>query len=549
MKKILKLLLCALLALSLVSCKSEKNDVIVIYTSDIHGSANENLGFASVLSFKQEALKKTPYVTLIDCGDAVQGSAYTQVSEGEAIVECMNAVGYDYLTFGNHEFDFGIEALGNIVAKQNGKYLNANIVYTGESGKGSFLNELAKYDIVKYGDISVGYIGIDTPSTIKDSTPSKLKENDEFVINFLFNDEADNFYNNIQNILDEMKSKGADVIVCLSHLGYGDEFTPYSSKDLANNTTGIDVIVDGHAHVNMPSAFEKNKDGEQVIITCSGTGIENIGYLTISSNGTVTASNTNNYAFVSDENKEIINEIVDSYATELKKELFTSNCALPIKDVSGIRMVRSREVGIGDLFADALRYYGEADIGIMNGGGIRTGINLGTVSYSDLIEIAPFENVLTVIEISGQELVDYLEYTYRNVKKEYVNNSMAYGEDGSFMQVSGIKLTIDTSITSDITVDENDNFISVNKNRRVKDVMVLEDGEYVPIDLNKTYTLAGTDYTLIGGGSGTTVVFADNNVVLKTSTLYSQVLIDYITKVLNSDLSSYAEVDSRITVQ
>ncbi len=548
-KKIIKVLLCVLLMTTLAACKEENNDIVIIYTSDVHGQANENIGFAGVLSFKEEKLKETPNVTLVDAGDAIVGTAYTQMSEGEAIVECMNAVGYDYMSFGNHEFDFGIARLGEIIDKAEGKYLNSNIVYIGKSGDGDFINELSSYEIVDYGSMKVGYLAVDTPSTLIDTTPSKIKEDGVYCLDFYFDDVTDNFFANIQNIVDEMKEKGADKIVCISHLGYDEEYAPYSSNDLAKNTSDIDVIIDGHEHINMPSSYKTNKDGKQVIITSCGTGLANIGYITISTNGTVNATTISNYEPVNDKNTELFNEMVDRYSADLLKELTKTNCALPIADENGVRMVRSREMSVGDLFADAFRYYGESDIAFINGGGIRAGVPEGSVSYADLIEIAPFENKLAVIEITGQELVDYLEYSYRNVKSEYTKDGKAYGEDGSFMQISGMRLTVDTSVATDINVDENDAMLGVNGNRRVKNVEILENGEYVPIDLNKTYTLAGNDYTLLDGGSGTAVMFQDNNTVIKTQTLYSQVLIDYIVKVLNSDLSAYSEPDGRITIK
>jgi len=549
MKKIIKICLSILVLLTICACQNKQNDIIIIYTNDVHASVNTNIGYDGLMSYINKLKANNDYVTVVDAGDAYQGSTACAVSKGEAIAKILKYVDYDIMTFGNHEFDYGMDQLINNINISEKHYINSNIVYTGKN-EDNFLNDIKKYEIIEYGNIKVGFVSFDTPLTLNDTVPTSFMEDGDTVYDFCFNDSKDNFYINAQKVIDECKNEGADYIIAITHLGQDDDAGMFASNEFVLNTNNIDVVIDAHSHLELAGQYNINKDGKEVLITSSGTGLNNIGQVVISPNGFISTSLISNYSDKDEELEKIINDILDEYTNSLLTPIFTNEYELKIADDNGIRMIRNRELAIGDLVADAIRYYANADIGIMNGGGFKANLPKGEVSYNDFIKVFPYGNALACIEISGQELLDYLEYCYSNVLSDYYKDDKAIGENGSFMQISGLKITIDTSVKSSVVVDDTDNFVSVGETRRIKDVLVLnKNNEYEPIDINKTYKLGGMDYSLIKGGSGTSNIFKDNNVLISGSMYDYELFASYIKDILNNDLSKYQIIDERIIIE
>ena len=182
-----------------------------------------------------------------------------------------------------------------------------------------------------------------------------------------------------------------------------------------------------------------------------------------------------------------------------------------------IRIIRNAETNLGDLCADAYRDQGDADVAFVNGGGIRVSIPAGDITLGDILQVHPFGNALCVVEATGQQILDALEWGARNVP----------GENGGFLQVSGLTYEIHTYIESSCTADENGLFTGVDGEYRVKNVKVA--GE--DLDLTKTYTVASHNYMLKDGGDGFTM-FQGCNLLQDEVKLDNQVLIDYITGTL-----------------
>ncbi|MCQ2435363.1 MAG: bifunctional metallophosphatase/5'-nucleotidase [Clostridia bacterium] len=545
------LLLCLAMLFCMTACGAQdnrSNDVVVLFTNDVHCGIDTNIGYAGLSAYKKSLSEKYRYVVLADCGDFVQGSYEGVVSKGEYIVELKNAVGYDFSIFGNHEFDFGMDQLKRIVELSDSHFLNCNISYTG-SGE-DWMSEATKpYEIVTYGDIKVAFIGISTPWSISSSTPKHFMENGELVYDFCEKDGARHFYDNAQKYIDECNEKGADFVVVLSHLGIDVDIEgPFTSIDLVANTTGIDVVLDAHSHVKAPCWIMQNKDGEDVMISSTGTELSAIGQLILTDDGTASVGYIDRYTVKDDAITAQIADIRKQLDNQMKAVIGHIDTDLSCYDSDGIRMVRSREVAIGDFVADAYRILTGADIGMCNGGGIRADLNVGDVTYGDVISVYPYDNTICVVEVTGAEIVDMMEYFYRNVQAEYSRDGVAFGEDGSFQQVSGLKFTVDTSVDSSVQVNETDAFIGVGGARRISDVMVLKDGAYTPIDLDATYTLASHDYMIKNGGSGMLYFLADHKLVIDEALPIYQVLIDYLSQ-LDGDLSQYKTVDNRITIK
>ena len=525
-----------------------RDDIVVLYTNDTHCGIEENIGFAGVAAYKKAMEQKTPYVTLVDCGDAIQGEFIGLTSEGGYVADIMNAAEYDLAVFGNHEFDYGMDALQKVMKRADADYLACNITYTGK-GKNP-LAAAKPYQVIRYGDVKVGYIGVTTPYSIGSCTPLHLMENGEYVYDFANDGDGQEFYDCVQKYADICRRNGADYVVVLAHLGDDAEYGPFSSVALAKATKGIDVILDGHDHHVIPCMVEENKEGKEVLISSAGTKFQNIGQLVITANGNISTGLISSYHKKDIETETCIDSIQAVYEADLQKVVAFSDTKVTGYTADGIRLVRNRETAIGNFCADAYRWVTGADISLVNGGGIRGDLPAGDVTYQDIFTLHPYGNSICMVEATGQEILDCLEMCYRRVLPVATENGQSVGEDGGFQQVSGLKLTVDTTIPSSVKVNENEMFLSVEGERRVKDVMVLnETGEYEPLDVNRVYKLASHNYLLKESGSGCSM-FADNTFLIDESILDYQALADYMTEGLHGRIGqNYGKTEGRILVK
>ena len=526
-----------------------QEDIVILFTNDVHCGIEENIGYAGLVEYKESVEQKTPYVTLVDCGDAIQGDTIGTVSKGEFLVDLMNEADYDLAVLGNHEFDYGMKQLGSLIEKAEAEYLSCNIRYTG-SGE----NELAQvkpYEIITYGKTDVAFIGASTPNSITSSTPTYfMDENGNYVYDFCRGNGGQDLYDCIQKNVDECLEKGAEYIVLLSHLGDGEVESQYTSVEVVENTSGIDVVLDAHSHSTIPCMVLEDEKGEEVLLASTGTKLANIGQLVISPSGNITTGLISHFDKKDAEMESKIAEIKASYETELAKVMAMSDITLSCNDENGIRMVRNRETAIGNFCADAYRAVAKADIAVVNGGGIRADLTEGEITYADLIAVHPFGNTLCKVTATGQEILDALEMASQLTENERTDGRNALGEDGSFLHVSGMKYTIDTSIETSVELDENGNFVAVTGERRVKDVYVEnEDGTFEPLDANKEYTFASHNYLIKNGGGGSNM-FMDNELLINEGALDYEVLITYMTDVLGGKLGEkYATSEGRITIK
>lgn len=528
--------------------KKQQEDIVILYTNDVHCAVDADIGYAGLAAYKDWVKEKTPYVALVDCGDALQGDAIGTVSQGEYLVDIMNQVGYDFAVLGNHEFDYGMEQLSTLLEKAEAQYLGCNIRYTGEGN--SVVSSLKPYEIISYGDTDVAFVGVSTPESIVKSTPAYfMDESGEFVYDF-YGGSGEELYAQVQETVDECRKEGADYVVALAHLGDDEASAPFRSTDLIAGTSGIDAVLDGHSHSVLPCDVVENKDGDKVLLSSTGTGLANIGQLVITADGNLSAGLIGDFPDRDTETASFVKGIQSQYEAELEQVVTHTDVSLTTVSESGIRLIRSRETNLGDLCADAYRTIAGADIAFANGGGIRADMEAGDITYGDIIAVHPYGNTLCVAEATGQEILDALEMASRSTMAETDDGGDALGENGGFLQVSGLKYTVDTSIPSTVEVDEAGMFISCGENRRVKDVQVMQkDGSYAPIDPDKTYTLASHNYLIKQGGDGLNM-FMDNTLTMNEGMLDYQVLITYITDHLGGTVGSdYAQPQGRITVK
>jgi len=531
----LVLTLCMLFSLSVTVSAAdtttvpEEGDIVVLYTNDVHCAVD---GYAALAAYRTAMLEKTDYVTLVDAGDAIQGEALGTLSKGQYPVDIMNQVGYDVIIPGNHEFDYGMDQFLTLAKAQKSGYICCNFLDL-RTGKPVFDG----YRIITYGDTKVAYVGIDTPEAISKSTPTYFQDGKgNYIYGFCQGNDGKNLYDAVQAAVDAAKAEGADYVIAVGHCGIDEQSAPWRSTDIIANVSGLTAFIDGHSHSTIPAQTVADKEGKTVLLTSTGTKFANIGKLVIKANGSVTTG------LVAAEDLTEKDDATDTFVTGikaknealLKQVVAKSDVTLTIKGADGKRAVRNAETNLGDLCADAYRAIGEADVAFVNGGGIRADIPAGDITYEQIIAVHPYGNELCVVEATGQQILDALEMASRSNP----------GENGGFLQVSGLTYTIDQSIPSSVKVDDNKMFISVEGERRVKDVKI--GGQ--PIDPKATYTLASHNYMLKDAGDGMNM-FQNDKLIKEDVMLDNQVLITYITENLKGTVpAEYALPQGRITL-
>ena len=325
-----------------------------------------------------------------------------------------------------------------------------------------------------------------------------------------------------------MRAEGADLVYLVAHLGNEEKARPWTYADVIANTNGIDVVLDGHSH-DTEQVVMKNKDGEEVVRSAVGTKMNCIGYSRISPEGKIEKTDIWTW-----ENKESapalfgfdnkIQKKVDAAEEETEKDLGVevgeTEAELTIDDPVAkdshkipFPVIRCAETNLGDFCADAFRAQGGTDIGICNGGGIRRSIDKGKITMKELISMFPFNNDTCVVELTGQQILDALEWGSRAVP----------GENGGFLQVSGLSYEIHTYIDSTCKADESVFFKGVEGERRVKNVKVGDQD----LDPEKTYTVCGTEYVLLDKGDGYSM-FDGAEVLNRNLKIDLQIIVDYI---------------------
>ncbi len=522
MKKFLALLLSVMMLLGCIAMAEEApagltKNIVVLFTSDAHAGLDQGWGYAGVAAIR-DALAAKNHVVLVDNGDAIQGETIGTLTNGKALVEMMNVVGYDVAVPGNHEFDYG---MGNFLTLAGEvaqfPYTSANFTYQDKA-------VFAPYIVKEFEGVKIAFVGATTPKTITSSTPAYFQdENGNFVYGFCQDDTGAKFYAAIQSAVDAARAEGAQYVVVCGHLGTEASCEPYTSIDVIYNVSGIDAVLDGHAHETMAENRVIGKDGKEVVRAACGTKLANVGALTITPDGQISSELftwTNSVApteifGLTGPVVDAVNEKVASL-DEIRKTVvaYTENTLYINDPETDVRIIRNAETNLGDLCADAYRAMSGSDVAFVNGGGVRAQIPAGDITLDQIYSVHPFGNIMCMVKVTGQQILDALEWGAR------VNP----GETGSFLHVSGLTYEIHTYVPSSAQADENGMFAGVTGEYRVKNVTI--GGE--PIDLAKEYTLASHNYMLKNSGDGYSM-FKGAELLIDETLIDNQVLITYIT--------------------
>ncbi len=490
-------------------------DIVILYTNDIHTYIdNDGLRYSDVAGLKAHYESMGANVILVDAGDHIQGTAYGSMDKGKTIIDLMNAADYDVATLGNHEFDYDMDGAINAIEWAQFEYTSCNFYHEQNGVIGDRV--LPPYVVVNAGDVNVAFIGITTPETFTSTTPAYFQDDDgEFIYGIAGGEDGSALYEAVQTAIDDASAE-ADIVIALGHLGDYPTFGPWTSEQVIANTTGLDAFIDGHSHSTVEGKSVSDKNGNAVLLTQTGEYLNAIGKMSISSNGSIHTE-----LLTAETLPEIIpdaevNALEDAWISEidcaLGEVIGYSQITLDNYDADGTRLVRSRSTNSGEFAADALYYLFrnmglDVDAAVMNGGGIRNKAITGELTYKTCKEIHTFGNVACLISVTGQQLLDGLEWGARQV---------GAAEEGGLLHPSGLRYTVDASIPCTVQTDEKGMWIGGPTGEyRVKDVTLYDwdTGSYVPLDVNATYHLAGYNYTLRNLGDGCNMYTGAPNVL------------------------------------
>lgn len=493
---------------------------VILHTNDVHGAVD---GYAYIAQLKADYEAKGAEVILVDAGDYSQGKTYVSVTKGADAVTMMNAAGYDVVTLGNHEFDYGYAQLKENMSKAKFKVVCADVF--NEDGTPIFD---ANYTYTTKSGVKVGFFGMETPETQTKANPALIKG-----LTFATGDAF------TKAAADQVAAlKDADVVICLAHLGIDAESAPYRSTDLYAAVKGIDFIIDGHSHTVMT----KGEKGEPIQST--GTAFANIGVIVIDNATKKIESNslfeikedTAKDATVAAAAKTIVDRVDAEYDVVFAKSEVTLNGA---KAPNGNR---DSETNNGDLITDAMLWKVmqnkegltvDADhvVAITNGGGIRAAIEPGDVTKKDINTVLPFGNTVVTIYITGEELLEVLEASTYSLPV------------GGFPQVAGINYTISTAVAYDANAETYpaSTYYGPKSINRVT-INSINGKEFKADD---TYAVVTNDFSAAGGD--TYYAFKAATAKFDTGIPLDEAVMEYVTTELKGVIGAqYAAPQGRI---
>ena len=527
--------------------EESSDEIIILHLNDVHCGVNDTIGYDGFVLYRDELLKKNPNIICVDVGDHVQGGTLGSISEGSAIIDIMNKVGFDVAILGNHEFDYGVERLSQLENNITSRYISSNFCF--KKNKTSIFEP---YKIIEKGGKKIAFIGVLTPLTFSKTYLSTLRDsNGEAIYDFLTGNNNQDLYDAIQNYINKARNEGADYVILLTHIGMDVE--QYTSNGLLSKLENVDAVLDGHTHV-IYNKTTKDKNNKDIHISQTGTKLQSIGKLIIK-NGVISSeiikdipepSDTTNATklkrgekdvWVNKDMNNFLNDIWAEYEDELNIQYGHSDYDLIIRPEgttdSHFIYCRYQECSVGNLLTDAMKWVGNAEISILNGGGIRSSLSKGSITRSQLMAASPFFNNIIVKRLPGECILDALEHGVSNLPKSA----------GSFPQVSGLSYDVDTSFNSTVLTDSQGLFLNVTGKRRVSNVKV--NGE--DLDLKRMYNVSLSEY-LGAGGDGYTM-FAKYEVFNESLFTDTDALAYYIKYKLNGTIpAKYKDSQGRINI-
>jgi 2',3'-cyclic-nucleotide 2'-phosphodiesterase (5'-nucleotidase family) len=503
-------------ARSVATPDNGQKSIVILYENDVHCAID---GYKRLAGLRDAiAQSDTAWVGVVSNGDYLQGAAAGALSRGQYIIDVMRTVGYDAVTLGNHEFDYGTPRMKELLAQLNAPITCANLYSPRPVGGRWGAPVYASYILRSYGDKRIAFVGITTPEAMIGESYSFFDNDGQLIYDLRNND----ICQLVQTAVDQARSAGADYVVALSHMGEETPAIGVTSHQLIAATNGIDVLLDGHSHSVIESVMVPNIEGRMIPISQTGTQFQNVGKLVITADGHISTTlvPVNEIQYESQGVSAVVENIKAEMEQVTARLVARSDFVLTINDAAGERLVRLGETNLSDLVTDAFRHYMQTEIGLCNGGGIRKSIDAGNITYGNVTDVLPFDNHMAKIEATGAEILAMLEWCTAALPTE----------EGQFPQVSGMRYTIH------------------QQSHKVSDVTVLDGatGNWLPLDPVRRYTVATTDYYLGGGFYDTLKGCTQLNL---SSKLARDAVSEYLENTLGGTVpSKYAEAEGRITV-
>ena len=518
---------------------SDNNDTVtVLHTNDVHGRMVEDdrngvIGDALLSGIANDTRSKG--TTLVfDSGDSFQGLPISNSSKGEDMATVMNAVGFDAMTVGNHEFDFGLDQLRRLSNQINFPIITSNVYVNGVRlfQPSTIVDKTPGVD----GD-EVVVIGVTTPETATKTHPRNI-------VGVTFKDPITEVKAVIDQVESNARAEGKDykTYIVLAHLGI-DTTTPveWRGSTLAEALSNYAplkgkrvLVLDGHSHTLHTATY-----GDNVTYNQTGSYLNNVGRVVynsdrVLSHGVITHDEAKKNYQVNPTVKAMLDDIQAKYKAESSKVVIENSSV----KLSGDRMdVRVRETNLGNVVADALLDYGQSgfshksNLAVTNGGGLRETIAKDKpVTKGDIIAVLPFGNSVAQIQVTGQNIYDMfvkslgsilqVDESGKNVLDE--NGQPLLEPSGGFLQVAGARVYYDTTLPGEKRI------LSI-------DILDPETGVYKPLNTTETYYLVTNDF-LAAGGDGFTMLGGPREEGPSMDSIFA----DYLAI---ADLSKYAVIN------
>lgn len=504
----------------------------IIHTNDIHGydmpaeptdSKPGAIGIDAVAQLKKDYEEQGYQVLLLDDGDAIQDNVLVNLSQGEAAIDFMNSAGYDAMSIGNHEFDWGADNLEKLIDKANFPVLAANITVDATGEPFAQQNMVIELE----GGAKVGVFGLATPETQTKSSPKNVAG--------LTFEAGDDLYACAQKQIDALRDEGCTMVVCLGHLGSVGGVAPNRSIDVLEHTEGIDVFIDGHDH----KVVNDTVNGSLLVST--GCHLENIGVV-IYEDGVFTEQMVayGTYSGSDAATAELVGATNSQVKAQLSETIGSTDVAL---DGSRDPGVRTQETNLGDFAADAMLWQAQqasdqtVDAAIVNGGSIRASIDEGEISMETLMTVFPYNNSLNVVTLKGSELLEILEAATFCLPEEI----------GGFPQVAGITYTVDTTVPYEDgdAYPDSTYYAPANPGARVS----ISDVGGKGFSLDGKYVVAASSFITDGGDTYFAVAKAYQDSGYITGYSDTDALVNYLKTALGGVIGQqYANPQERIFI-
>ncbi|RDU37564.1 multifunctional 2',3'-cyclic-nucleotide 2'-phosphodiesterase/5'-nucleotidase/3'-nucleotidase [Neobacillus piezotolerans] len=468
------------------TAQAASKKITILHTNDSHGRVEESsadgMGFAKISTLVKQYEAQNPNTLLLDAGDTFHGTTFATLEKGESIAKVLNAVGYDGMAAGNHDFNYGYQTLLELTKKVNFPVLSANVRKKSDNSQ-----ILQPYEIKEVDGIKVGIFGLSTPETHYKTHPKNVE-------GLQFTDPVEE----AKAMVAELKSKNVDVIVAVTHLGIDASSTDTSIK-VAKGAPGIDLIVDGHSHSTL---VEGLKEGNDTLIVSAGEYTKNLGVVELTFEGNKLVDKKA-HLITKEQAKDVTPDpaILDvvKKVKDSQKEILSQVIGETGVVLDGERsQVRGGETNLGNLITDAMIDLTGADIAITNGGGIRASIPVGKITKGHVITVLPFGNYIVTKKLTGAQIKAGIE-----------NGVDSYPEPkGAFPHIGGMSFAID------VTREKGDRVHSLKVNGK-------------PMEMDKEYLVATNDFMAAGGDEYTS--FKDSPIVNEFPAL-DEALMNYIGK-------------------